>query len=84
MTKNIRNILIVLGIIIYCIVSIGYTSIPFVRYVALIVLGVHVICISIIYCIFNKPLNKKELIGEVICNIIILIIVIFVLFEYVI
>lgn len=84
MTKNIRNILIVLDIIFYYIVSIYYTFEPLVRYVALIFLGVHVICISIIYCILNKTLNKKELRGEVIFNIIILITIIFVLFEYVI
>lgn len=84
MTKKVRNVLAVFDIIIYCIISVIYASVPMVQYIGLIVLGVHEIGVSIIYCIFNATLDKKELKYEIISNIIILIVITFVLFRFVI
>jgi len=81
MTKKVRNILAVFGIILYCIANIIYASEPIVKYVALIVLGLYEIGISIIYCIYNKQLEHKDLKIEVVCNIVIFIAILFVLFK---
>ena len=72
MTKKVRNILAVFGIIIYCIANVIYASEPTVKYVALIVLGLYEIGISTIYCICNKQLEHRELKIEILCNIVIL------------
>lgn len=82
MSKRVRNISAVAGIIAYCLFALAFAALPSARDVALVVLGLLEIGISVAYLLLNRPVARKELRTELIGCGVILMALAFVVLQY--
>lgn len=84
MKSKTRNILALIAIGIYIIITMVFSDNPMIRHYALLVIGAYELILSAIYCLLNRPMKPHERIGEIIAGVVIAGAMLFVLFRFII